>query len=88
MEKKLVEKIIKEAVDSESSLGVSDRRDTFTVEKDDVEKIEVSDGHLKAIMQDGKATVYVELDKVYKLVVEKEKTKKSGGRTGFGAAGS
>lgn len=86
MDKKLIEQIIKEAKDTEANLVVADRRDTFTVEKDDIEKIEVSDGHLKAVMQDGKATVYVELDNVYKLVVEKEKSKKSGTRTGFGAA--
>ncbi len=88
MDKKLIEQIIKEAKDNEANLGVWDKRDTFTVEKDDVEKIEVSNGHLKAVMQDGKATVYVELAEVYKLVVEKDKAKKIGGRTGFGAASS
>lgn len=86
MDKKLVEQIIKEAKDTESSLGIWDKRDTFTVEKDDVEKIEVANNHLKASMQDDKATVYVELAEIYKLVVEKEKAKKSGGRTGFGAS--
>jgi hypothetical protein len=86
MDKSLVEQVIKEAVDTESNLGVWDKRDTFTIEKDDVEKVEVADGHLKAVMQDGKATVYVELDEIYKLVVEKEKARKTAGRTGFGAA--
>jgi hypothetical protein len=86
MDKKLIEQIIKEAKDTEANLVVADRRDTFTVEKDDVEKIEVANGHLKAVMQDGKATVYVELENIYKLVVEKEKAKKGGGRTGFGAS--
>lgn len=86
MDKKLTEQIIKEAKDSESNLVIWDKRDTFTVEKDDVEKIEIANNHLKASMQDDKATVYVELAEIYKLVVEKEKTKASGGRTGFGAA--
>lgn len=86
MDKKLTEQIIKEAKDSESNLVIWDKRDTFTVEKDDVENIEVANGHLKSVMQDGKATVYVELAEIYKLVVEKDKAKKSGGRTGFGAA--
>lgn len=85
MEKQLVEQIIDEAKDAEASLGVWDKRDTFTVEKEDVEKIEVSDGYLKASMQDDKATVYVELSEIYKLVVERDKAKASAGRTGFGA---
>jgi secreted trypsin-like serine protease len=85
MDKKLVEQIISEAKDAEANLGVWDKRDTFTVEKEDVEKIEVSDGYLKASMQDDKATVYVELAEIYKLVVEKEKAKKGSSRTGFGA---
>ncbi len=88
MDKKLIEQIIKEAKDTKSNLGIWDKRDTFTVEKDDVEKIEVANGHLKVSMQDDKATVYVELEEIYKLVVEKEKAKTSSGRTGFGAATS
>lgn len=85
MDKALIEQVVQEAKDTESNLGVWDKRDTFTVEKDDVQNIEVANGHLKVVMQDGKATVYVELEEIYKLVVEKEKAKKSGGRTGFGA---
>jgi hypothetical protein len=39
-------------------------------------------------MQDGRVTVYVQLDEVYKLVVEKERSSRSGTRAGFGAASS
>ncbi|MGH3086694.1 MAG: hypothetical protein ACRDSJ_05175 [Rubrobacteraceae bacterium] len=85
MDRKLVEQVIKEARDTESNLGIWDKRDTFTVERDDVPKIEVANSHLKIEMEEGKAVVYVELDEIYKLVVEEEKGKKSGGRTGFGA---
>lgn len=88
MHKALIEKVISEAKEAESSLIVSDRRDTFTVEKDDISNIEVAEDHLKVTMQDGKAIVYVMLDEVYKLVVEKEKVKNSGSRAGFAIAGS
>jgi hypothetical protein len=39
-------------------------------------------------MQDGKAVVYVEYDYVYKLVVEKERSARTGVRAGFGASSS
>ncbi len=60
----------------------------FTVESDDVKEIEVGDDHLRVAMQDGKATVFVEYDFIYKLVVDKERVSKSraGSRAGFGAA--
>lgn len=87
MDKNLIEQIVQEARDEEANLVVADKRDTFTVEKDDVPNIEVTDGYLKVTMQDGKATVYLLTEDVYKLVVEKEKIKRSGGaRTGFGAS--
>lgn len=86
MDKKLIEQVISEAREEEANLIVTDRRDTFTVEKDDVSGIEVTDGYLKVSMQEGKATVYVTLDEIYKLVVEKEKLKKTSARTGFGAS--
>ncbi|MGI8650910.1 MAG: hypothetical protein ACR2KW_11130 [Rubrobacter sp.] len=88
MDKALIEQVVAETKEAESSLIVSDRRDTFTVEKDDVGNIEVAEDYLKVTMQDGKAIVYVMLDEVYKLVVEKEKAKNSGSRAGFAAADS
>jgi hypothetical protein len=79
---------VDEARDEEANLVIWDRRDTFTVEQDDVADLEISDDHLRVRMQDGKATVYVELDSIYKLVVEKERSRRSGARTWFGAVGS
>jgi hypothetical protein len=40
-------------------------------------------------MQDGKATVFIEYDFIYKLVVDKDRAGKgrSGARAGFGANG-
>jgi hypothetical protein len=86
MEKQLIEKVIDEAKSEEANLVVWDRRDTFTVESDDVKEIETNDDHLRIAMQDGKAVVYVEYDYVYKLVVEKERSARAGVRAGFGAA--
>jgi hypothetical protein len=86
MEKQLIEKVIDEAKSDEANLVIWDRRDTFTVESDDVKEIETNDDHLRIAMQDGKAVVYVEYDYIYKLVVEKERSARSGVRAGFGAA--
>jgi hypothetical protein len=88
MDRALIQKAVDEARDEEANLVIWDRRDTFTVEQDDVADLEISDDHLRVKMQDGKATVYVELDSIYKLVVEKERSPRSGARTGFGAASS
>ena len=90
MYKELVGKIVDEAKSEEANLVIWDRRDTFTVESDDVDKIEVADDYLRVHMQEGKATVYVQLESIYKLVVEKERSGKSraGARAGFGAARS
>jgi hypothetical protein len=88
MEKQLIEKVIDEAKDDGANLVIWDRRDTFTVESDDVKEIETNDDHLRVKMQDGKAIVYVEYDSIYKLVVEKERATRAGIRAGFGAAGS
>ena len=88
MEKQLIEKVIDEARDEGASLVIWDRRDTFTIESDDVKEIEANDDHLRVKMQDGKAIVYVEYDSIYKLVVEKERAARAGIRAGFGAAGS
>ncbi len=88
MDNKLIQKAVDEAKSEKANLVIWDRRDTFTIESDDVEKIELGDGHLRVTMEDGKATVYVELDSIYKLVVEKERKSKSGIRAGFGATGS
>ena len=86
MEKQLIEKIIDEAKTEEANLVIWDRRDTFTVESDDVKEIETNDDHLRIAMQDGKAVVYIELEYIYKLVVERERSARSGVRTGFGAS--
>ncbi len=88
MDRALIQKAVDEARNEEANLVIWDRRDTFTVEQDDVADLEISDDHLRVKMQDGKATVYVELDSIYKLVVEKERSHRSGARTGFGAASS
>ena len=88
MERQLIEKVIDEARDDGASLVIWDRRDTFTVEADDVKEIEANDDHLRVKMQDGKAIVYVGYDYIYKLVVEKDRSVRAGVRTGFGAAGS
>ncbi len=88
MERALIQKVIDEARSEEANLVIWDKRDTFTVEQEAVADLETSDDHLRVKMQDGRATVYVELDSIYKLVVEKERSRRSGARTGFGAAGS
>jgi len=88
MYKELVGKIVDEARNEGANLVIWDRRDTFTVEADDVKKIEVSDDYLKVEMEDGRATVYVTHDSIYKLVVEKERKARAGIRAGFGAIGS
>ena len=88
MEKQLIEKVIDEARTEEANLVIWDRRDTFTVEADDVKEIETNDDHLRIAMQDGKAVVYVEFDYIYKLVVEKERSARAGVRAGFGASSS
>ena len=88
MERALIQKVIDEARSEEANLVIWDERDTFTVEQDDVADLEINDDHLRVKMQDGRATVYVELDSIYKLVVETERSRRSGARTGFGAAGS
>ncbi len=88
MERALIQKVVDEARAEEANLVIWDRRDTFTVEQDDVGDLEVGDDHLRVKMQDGRVTVYVQLDEVYKLVVEKERSSRSGTRAGFGAASS
>jgi hypothetical protein len=88
VDRTLIQKAVDEARDDGASLVIWDRRDTFTVEQDDVADLEVSDDHLRVKMQDGRAIVYVELDSIYKLVVEKERSRRPGARTGFGAVGS
>ena len=86
MDRETVKRIVEEASDEEANLIVWDRRDTFTVEPK--AEISVEDDYLRVRMEDGKATVYVEYDSIYKLVVEKERTARAGIRAGFGAAGS
>ena len=81
MNRALIQKAVDEARNGKANLVIGDERDTFTVEQDDMINIEVSDDHVRVKMQDGKVTVYVQLDKVYKLVVEK-----TGARAGFGVS--
>ena len=88
MKRELVEQVLQEARSAEAKLAVSDRRDTFTLEADEVASAEVGDDHIKIQMEDGKASVYVDFDSIYKLVVEKERSGKSSSRAGFGAARS
>jgi len=86
MEKQLIEKIIDEAKTDEANLVIWDRRDTFTIEADDIGEIETNDDHLRIPMQDGKVVVYVGYDYIYKLVVEKERSARPGVRAGFAAS--
>ena len=88
MDRVLIQKVVDEARSEEANLVIWDRRDTFTVEQDDMADLEVGDDHLRVKMQDGRVTVYVELDHIYKLVVERERSRRSGARAGFGAASS
>jgi DNA-binding LytR/AlgR family response regulator len=88
VDRALIQKAVEEARNEGANLVIWDKRDTFTVEQDDVADLEISDDHLRVKMQDGKVTVYVELDSIYKLVVERERSRRSGARTGFGAVGS
>ena len=82
MERALIQKVIDEARSEEANLVVWDKRDTFTVEP----KAEISaeNDYLLVKMDDGRVTVYVEYDSIYKLVVEKEHVAR-GVRAGFGA---
>ena len=84
MDREIVKRIVDEARDEEANLVVWDKRDTFTVEpKAD---ISAEDDYLQVKMEDGKATVYVEYDSIYKLVVERDRAARPGTRAGFGAA--
>lgn len=88
MDREFVTRVVEEARDGEANLVIWDRRDTFTIEKEEVENLEVGDRYLRAQMQEGKVTVYVELDQIYKLVVERERAGRPGVRAGFSAPGS
>ena len=83
MDREIVRRIADEAREEEANLVVWDKRDTFTVEPK--AEVSVEDDYLKVKMEDGKATVYVEYDSIYKLVVEKERAARAGTRAGFGA---
>ena len=84
MDREIVKRIVDEAREGEDNLVVWDKRDTFTVEPK--AEVSVEDEYLKVKMDDGKATVYVEYDAIYKLVVEKDRSSRPGTRAGFGAA--
>lgn len=86
MRKELVQEVVDEARNEEANLVIWDRRDTFTVESGDLANLEISDDYLKAKMQDGRAIVFVEHDSIYKLVIEKERSRRTGVRAGFGAS--
>lgn len=85
MNRELVEKVVEEARSEESKLIVSDRRDTFTLESKDVANVELGDDYLKVKMEDDKATVYLEFDSIFKLVLEEDRSARSSSRAGFGA---
>ena len=85
MNRDLISKAVEEAKSEEANLVIWDRRDTFTVESGDVDTLDLADDYLTLKMQEGKATVYVEYDSIYKLVVERERKSRSGIRAGFGA---
>jgi hypothetical protein len=86
VDREIIEKVIEEARSQESNLVIWDRRDTFTIESQDLGGIEMNDGYLVARMQKGKAAVYVEHESIYKLVIEQERSSRSGSRAGFGTA--
>ena len=86
MDREIVKRIVDEAREEESNLVVWDKRDTFTVEPK--AEVSVDDEYLKVKMDEGKATVYVEYDAIYKLVVEKDRSARPGTRAGFGATRS
>jgi hypothetical protein len=86
MDREIVKRIVDEAREEESNLVVWDRRDTFTVEPK--AEVSVEDEYLRVKMEDGKATVYVEYEAIYKLVVEKDRSSRPGTRAGFGAVRS
>ncbi len=88
MDRELIQKAVDEARSEGANLVIWDRRDTFTVEQDDMADLEVGDDHLRVKMQDGRVTVYVEFDSIYKLVVDRERSPRPGARAGFGAASS
>jgi hypothetical protein len=85
MDRKIIEQVVEEARQEAANLVIWDRRDTFTVNSDDLSELELADEHLRAKMQDGRATVYVEYGSIYKLVVERERKARPGVRAGFGA---
>ncbi|MBA2442391.1 MAG: hypothetical protein H0V53_08310 [Rubrobacter sp.] len=85
MNREIIEKAVEEARNGESKLMISDRRDTFTIEHDDLAELELSDEHLQVKMEEGKSTVYVEYDSIHKLVVERDRSASSSHRAGFGA---
>ncbi|WP_047863815.1 hypothetical protein [Rubrobacter aplysinae] len=88
MNRELVEKVVDEARSQESKLVISDRRDTFTLESKDVANVELGDDYLKVKMEDDKATVYVEFESIFKLVLEEDRSARSSSRAGFGATRS
>jgi len=88
MDRALIEKAVDEARNEGANLVIWDKRDTFTVEQDAVADLQINDDHLRVNMQEGKLTVFVDLDSIYKLVVERERSQRAGTRAGFGAASS
>ena len=85
MNRELVERVVDEARSQESKLAISDRRDTCTLESKDVANVELGDDYLKVKMEDDKATVYLEFDSIFKLVLEEDRSARSSSRAGFGA---
>jgi hypothetical protein len=86
--RELVQKVVDEARSEEANLVIWDRRDTFTIEQDALSDLVLGEDHLRAKMEDGRVSVYVGFDSIYKLVVERERKARAGVRAGFGAASS
>ncbi|ABG03703.1 hypothetical protein Rxyl_0734 [Rubrobacter xylanophilus DSM 9941] len=83
MDRRLVQSALEQAKQEKANLAIWDRRDTFTVEAEHLDDVELGDGYLRVRMQDGRATVYLELDAIYKLAVEQEGARPVGIRAGF-----
>ncbi len=82
MDRALIQKVVDEARGEEANLVIWDKRDTFTVEPK--AEIFAEEDYLKVEMQDGKATIYVDYDSIYKLVVERDRAARASVRAGFG----
>ena len=58
MDKTIIEKVLDQAREEEANLVIWDRRDTFTIEADDLSEVELADGYFQAKMQEGQRRQY------------------------------